>query len=86
MDFVVRTLAIGPGARVLDLAAGTGKLTRQLLYTGADLVAVEPLEGMRRSFSVAVPAGAGSDGSGRGPSLSGCRAGGRGCGSGLALV
>jgi len=55
VDFVVRTLAIGPGARVLDLAAGTGKLTRQLLYTGADLVAVEPLEGMRRSFSVAVP-------------------------------
>ena len=38
---------IGPGRRVLDLAAGTGKLTRLLVPTGADVVAVEPVEGMR---------------------------------------
>jgi ubiquinone/menaquinone biosynthesis C-methylase UbiE len=40
-------LGIGPGRRVLDLAAGTGKLTRQLLALGADVVAVEPGDEMR---------------------------------------
>jgi SAM-dependent methyltransferase len=32
---------------VLDLAAGTGKLTRLLVPTGAHVVAVEPVEAMR---------------------------------------
>jgi SAM-dependent methyltransferase len=34
-------------SRVLDLGAGTGKLTRQLLGRGLEVVAVEPSEGMR---------------------------------------
>ena len=38
---------IGPGRRVLDLAAGTGKLTRLLVPTGAEVVAIEPIAGMR---------------------------------------
>ena len=33
--------------RVLDLAAGTGKLTQRLLELGCDVVAVEPLDAMR---------------------------------------
>lgn len=33
--------------RVLDLAAGTGKLTRLLLPSGADVVAVEPVQAFR---------------------------------------
>jgi SAM-dependent methyltransferase len=39
---------------VVDLAAGTGKLTRPLLTTGAEVVAVEPVAEMR----AALPAGA----------------------------
>ena len=37
-------LGLGPGAAVLDLAAGTGKLTRALLAAGLDVIAVEPQE------------------------------------------
>jgi len=44
---LARELGIGPGRRVLDLAAGTGKLTRLLVALGADVVAVEPVDGMR---------------------------------------
>lgn len=51
---LVRELAIGPGTRVLDLAAGTGKLTRALVDTGAELVAVEPVAEMRAKLIAAV--------------------------------
>ena len=51
----VEHLRIGPGARVLDLAAGTGKFTRLLLPFGADLVADEPVEGMVRNLRATVP-------------------------------
>jgi SAM-dependent methyltransferase len=45
-----------PGARrVLDLGAGTGKLTRHLVERGLDVVAVEPSDGMRRELRQAVP-------------------------------
>ena len=40
-------LGVAPGAPVLDLAAGTGKLTRPLLAAGLDVVAVEPQAPMR---------------------------------------
>jgi SAM-dependent methyltransferase len=40
---------------VLDLAAGTGKLTRQLAALGARVVAVEPLDEMRAHLEAAVP-------------------------------
>jgi SAM-dependent methyltransferase len=48
---LVEVLGIRPGAAVLDLAAGSGKLTRQLLPTGAALVAVEPLAAMRAQLA-----------------------------------
>lgn len=41
--------------QVLDLGAGTGKLTRQLRARGLQVSAVEPSEGMREQFAAAVP-------------------------------
>jgi len=47
--------AFPPGGRVLDLAAGTGKLTRALVGRGASIVAVEPSANMRAQLTT-VPA------------------------------
>jgi SAM-dependent methyltransferase len=47
---------IGPGRRVLDLAAGTGKMTRLLVPTGAEVVAVEPVAAMRERLTESLPA------------------------------
>jgi ubiquinone/menaquinone biosynthesis C-methylase UbiE len=44
-----------PLKRVLDLGAGTGKLTRQLVALGADVVAVEPGDAMRAVLERVVP-------------------------------
>jgi SAM-dependent methyltransferase len=44
------------GARtVLDLAAGTGKLTRVLVRYADEVIAVEPVDGMRRVLEQQVP-------------------------------
>jgi SAM-dependent methyltransferase len=48
-------LGIRPGRRVLDLAAGTGKLTALLAPLGADLVAAEPVAGMRDRLRAMLP-------------------------------
>ena len=48
-------LDLKPGLRVLDLGAGTGKFTRLLAATGADVTAVEPLAAMRAKLEEAVP-------------------------------
>jgi len=45
-----------PGLRVLDLGAGTGKLTVTLLALGADVVAVEPDPAMLSELRRALPA------------------------------
>jgi SAM-dependent methyltransferase len=45
--WVAEKLGLGPGRTVVDLGAGTGKLSRLLVDTGARVVAVEPVEKMR---------------------------------------
>ena len=52
---LVRLLGIAPGATVLDLAAGSGKLTRRLFPAGAELLAVEPSAAMRERLAAAAP-------------------------------
>ncbi|HUJ77625.1 MAG TPA: class I SAM-dependent methyltransferase [Thermoplasmata archaeon] len=53
--WLARVLGLHRGATVVDLACGTGKLTRALRPTGAAIVAVEPIPGMRAEFVRAVP-------------------------------
>ena len=48
-------LPLGPDAEVLDLGAGTGKLTRVLVERYRRVVAVEPLDGMREILQQVVP-------------------------------
>ncbi len=48
-------LDLRAGRTVLDLGAGTGKLARALVETGAHVVAVEPGEAMRARLEQAVP-------------------------------
>lgn len=57
-DLVARALAdlgVGGASRVLDLAAGTGKLTRLLLGIAGEVVAVEPSEAMRTRLARILP-------------------------------
>jgi len=48
-------LEAAPGLRVVDLAAGTGKLTEVLVAAGAVVTAVEPLANMRAELERALP-------------------------------
>jgi SAM-dependent methyltransferase len=52
---IVSTLGLRPGRMVLDLAAGTGKLTRLLVPSGANVLAVEPVREMRLELERRVP-------------------------------
>lgn len=55
VERVLRELGLGPSSVVLDLAAGTGKLTRELAPRVGRVVAVEPLAAMRAELAAAVP-------------------------------
>ncbi len=57
--WLTEALALGPERRVVDLAAGTGKLTRDLVASGAQVIAVEPVGDMRRTLAATTPAAAG---------------------------
>jgi SAM-dependent methyltransferase len=52
LDAITWVLPLG-ARHVLDLGAGTGRLTQRLLDVGMDVVAVEPLADMRRHIAAA---------------------------------
>jgi SAM-dependent methyltransferase len=54
--WIAEKLDLREGRTVLDLGAGTGKLTRALVQTGAHVIAVEPGEAMLAELRRAVPA------------------------------
>ncbi len=56
IDWLAQTVALGPGATVVDVGAGTGKLTEVLLRPGATVIAVEPVAAMRAELSRTLPA------------------------------
>jgi len=56
IEWLARRVPLRAGMTVVDLAAGTGKLSRALVATGARVIAIEPLEAMRRAIGPEVEA------------------------------
>lgn len=54
-DLLAESCGLGPGARVLDVAAGTGKFTAGLVARRATVTAVEPLAAMRAKLATLLP-------------------------------
>ena len=55
VDRLIQEIEAQRGAAILDLGAGTGKLTRMLAATGVRVVAVEPVEAMRQRLASLLP-------------------------------
>src|SRR5688572_21686089 len=55
VEIPARRLGLERDAAVLDLAAGTGKLTRRLAGRFASVTAIEPLDGMRTVLEERIP-------------------------------
>lgn len=55
VNFLISKAGISSASTVVDLGAGTGKFTKLLLPIKANLIAVEPVEGMRKTFSTLLP-------------------------------
>jgi SAM-dependent methyltransferase len=53
--FVVERAGLHPGRTVVDVGAGTGKLTRLLVPSGARVIAAEPVAEMRAKLQEAEP-------------------------------
>ena len=55
VDWLADQLELRPRSTVVDLAAGTGKLTRLLTPTGATVIAIEPVDEMRDALRRTTP-------------------------------
>lgn len=56
LDWMKDELLLGPGRLALDLGAGTGKFTKLLARTGAEVVAIEPVAAMLALLAADQPA------------------------------
>lgn len=54
--WLIDQLGLRPDRTVVDVGAGTGKLARALEPSGAEVIAVEPVEGMRAVLARELPA------------------------------
>jgi SAM-dependent methyltransferase len=63
IDSLTRELDLNHQSVVVDLAAGTGKLSRDLTRRFHEVIAIEPLAGMREQLARAVPAARALEGS-----------------------
>lgn len=50
VSFLVRELEIAPGRDVLEIGAGTGKLTKLIVRAGGRITAIEPVPAMREAL------------------------------------
>ncbi|MGN6870411.1 MAG: class I SAM-dependent methyltransferase [Solirubrobacteraceae bacterium] len=55
IEWLGTELGLRPGRTVADVGAGTGKLTRELVASGASVIAIEPVPGMRSVLEDVVP-------------------------------
>ena len=54
-DWLRAALGLGAGSVAVDLGSGTGKFLPRLIATGASVIAIEPLDEMRRHLVAAHP-------------------------------
>jgi ubiquinone/menaquinone biosynthesis C-methylase UbiE len=62
VDWIVDRCRLAPGSVVADIGAGTGKLTRLLVPSGARVIGVEPLPEMRAKLVETTPGAEALDG------------------------
>jgi len=55
LQWIREKLLLGPGKRAVDLGAGTGKFTRMLVQSGAQVTAIEPVDAMRAELRRLLP-------------------------------
>jgi len=55
LRFLIEQLRLHASSRILDIGAGTGKITRALARTYQDIVALEPVQAMRQKIHIFSP-------------------------------